>query len=413
MTLYRPEAVDGQRRRLYGSVTIHQPASLTLLTGTVAVLALVAGTFMATASFPQKEAVTGWIVPDTGMAQIYATKGGVANQVKVKVGDAVAEGQTLAVLSVDISGPEGALAPQQRALTQSRLFELDRQIAANTVREGRETARLKEHAAALRTEADHLETEYVLEQQQLTIARRQLADILPLVSKGFVAAVERDRRQQLVFSTEQSLADIRRQVDAKRAEALDADAQIRSLPMSNEIEVSQLRAQRATVAQSLAELAVQDTLSLRAPVAGRIAAVNIRAGDSAPPGTPLFVIAPTSGRLEAELLAPTRAAGFIATGQRVQLAIDAFPSERFGQVEGVVNTVSRAPITLAQVGIPLDIKEPVYRLTVHLSADHVMAYGKQQPFQPGMTLKASVVTSRRTLFQWMFDPLLAAGRTFS
>jgi membrane fusion protein len=37
-----------------------------------------------------------------------------------------------------------------------------------------------------------------------------------------------------------------------------------------------------------------------------------------------------------------------------------------------------------------------------------LAYGKDRPLQPGMTLKADVITDKRTFMRWLLDPLLAA-----
>jgi len=230
------------------------------------------------------------------------------------------------------------------------------------------------------------------------------------VTKGFVAGIEKDRREQQVFSTQQSLTELTRQIEAKRAEAADADAQARAIPATKAAALAQLRGQRASVEQSLAELSVQDTIVLRSPVAGRVAALNARPGETASPTAPLLAIAPSQGSLVAEILAPTRAAGFIAAGQKVKLMIDAFPSERFGEIEGEIQSVSRSPITAAQAGVPLDVKEAVYRVQVRLSVDYVSAYGKHQSLQPGMTLKASIVTAKRTFLEWLFDPIFAAAR---
>jgi membrane fusion protein len=410
MSLYRPEAVEAQRKRLYGHVTIHQPASAMVMTGVAAGVTVLAAVFVTTGSISRKETVGGWIVPDRGLAQIYAAKGGVAQSVLVKVGDEVKADQPLAMLSEDVSTGQGDLAPQQRAMTRQRIAELDGQLGSSALKSQQEAARLMAHARALRDEADHLVAERKLVEQQLAIARRQFSDIQPLVAKGFVATVEKDRREQIVFSTEQSLTDLTRQIDSKRSEAGDADAQARALPTTAAMDASQLRAQKSALQQTLAELATQDSTVLKAPIAGRVAAINIHPGDTVSQTGPAISIAPSSGSLVAELLAPSKAAGFIARGQKVRLLVDAFPSERFGEIEATIDTVSRAPVLAAQVGIPIDMKEPAYRITATLAKDYVDAYGKRQPLQPGMTFKASVVTAKRTFLQWFLDPLVAAGR---
>ena len=245
---------------------------------------------------------------------------------------------------------------------------------------------------------------------QLTLAQRRASDIGPLLAQGFVTQIYKDQRDTALLTAQQNLIDIQRQIDSKLADAADTDAQIRALPTTNALDLSQLRGQEGTLRQALAELEVQDTMAVSSRQSGRITAVNVHVGDAVNVSAPLFSVAPLSGKPQAELLVPTGAAGFVAPGQEVRLGIDTFPSNRFGQIEGRITTVSRSAILPAQVGIPLDVKVPVYRVIAALATDHVDAYGKPQKLQPGMTLQATVITSNRTFFQWLFDPIVAAGR---
>ena len=410
MSLYRPEVLESQRKRLYGVVTIHQPASMLLMTGVAAGVTVLAATFIATASISSKESVSGWIVPQKGVAQIYAAKVGVVQSVLIKVGDQVRAQQPLAALSQDVTTEKGDLAPQQRAMTRERISEIDRQIRIGILKSKLDAKRLMAKARALRAEAAHLVAEQQLLEQQLLMARRQLSDIQPLVAKGFVTTVERDRRQQIVLSTEQSVTDLARQIDAKRSEATDIEAEALALPTGSALEESQLRAQKTVLEQTLAELAIQDSIVLKAPISGQVAAINIHIGDTVSASGPAIAIAPTGEPLVAELLVPSKAAGFIERGQKVRLMVDAFPSERFGEIEAIVETVSSSPVVATQVGIPIDLKEPAYRVIATLGTSYFNAYGERHPLRPGMTFKAAVVTARRTFLQWILDPLLSAAR---
>jgi membrane fusion protein len=38
------------------------------------------------------------------------------------------------------------------------------------------------------------------------------------------------------------------------------------------------------------------------------------------------------------------------------------------------------------------------------------AYGKSQPLMPGMALSADILMERRTLLEWVFEPLYGLGR---
>jgi membrane fusion protein len=77
----------------------------------------------------------------------------------------------------------------------------------------------------------------------------------------------------------------------------------------------------------------------------------------------------------------------------------------------VVTSVSRTVLAPSEVAIPgLEIREPVFRIRARLDRETVAAYGERLPLQPGMLVTADVVIDRRTLFEWLLDPLYAAGR---
>ncbi|VWD58499.1 bacteriocin secretion protein [Burkholderia contaminans] len=60
---------------------------------------------------------------------------------------------------------------------------------------------------------------------------------------------------------------------------------------------------------------------------------------------------------------------------------------------------------LATSGGPIDRDGSYYRITVALNAQQVTAYGKPQPLQAGMALKADVLQERRRLYEWVLEPL--------
>ena len=125
-----------------------------------------------------------------------------------------------------------------------------------------------------------------------------------------------------------------------------------------------LRASVADLEGRLAEIAGRRAYLLRAPVAGHVSALQARVGLGADPAVPLLSIVPTGSVLQAELLVPARAIGFVAPGQTVRLAYEAFPYQRFGLHGGHVRTVSRNLLRPAELVAPIAIAEPSYRVTV-------------------------------------------------
>jgi membrane fusion protein len=110
--------------------------------------------------------------------------------------------------------------------------------------------------------------------------------------------------------------------------------------------------------------------------------------------------------MHVELLVPTRAIGFLTKGKEVVLRYDAFPHERFGQYKGMVSDIGRNVWTAGEPIGPLSAKEPVYRVDVKLERQGVTAMGQEYALRPGMLVNADLLLERRTLLEWLFEPVL-------
>lgn len=408
MSLFRPASIDAQRRRLHGSVMLRQPVRLAVFSA-VAVLVTAAGaSFLAVGHYARKETVTGWLAPEAGLAAVHAVRGGAAEAVLVRQGDLVEAGQPLIRMALDLSGADGAVAPQQRAALRARLAELDVQGAASAARHADEAQRLADRAEVASRDAARLAASRPGLAAQLTLAERAEQQGRDLAARGFMAQPEVDRRSSAVLAARLQLESLDREIAARQAEVRDLAAQRAALGPLQAGEASQLRAARSQIEVTLAELSIQDGYVLRAPIAGRVAAVSIRPGETAPVGAPVVAVAPEGSALEARLLAPTRAGGFLGEGQDVRLMVDAFPFQQFGAVQGRIVEVSRVALSPREVNAPVEVREPVFSLRVRLQTQGVEAYGERRALQPGMTVRADVVTARRSFLQWLTDPLLAA-----
>jgi membrane fusion protein len=72
--------------------------------------------------------------------------------------------------------------------------------------------------------------------------------------------------------------------------------------------------------------------------------------------------------------------------------------------------VTQTVVRPGEAPFPVQQTEPVYEVRVRLDRDYVNAYGERRRLQPGMALRADIPIDRRTLWQFLFDPILAAGK---
>ena len=60
--------------------------------------------------------------------------------------------------------------------------------------------------------------------------------------------------------------------------------------------------------------------------------------------------------------------------------------------------------------LPVALNEPAYLVTVDLAEQAVQAYGKRFPLQTGMAIDADVMLDRRSIIEWVFEPLFSLAK---
>lgn len=112
--------------------------------------------------------------------------------------------------------------------------------------------------------------------------------------------------------------------------------------------------------------------------------------------------------LEAHLMVPACAFGFIEQGQHVHLRLAAFAYQKFGQVKGIVLRVERSPIAQSQ---PSTGDQPRSRIPVRLTKQAVSANERTQHFKAGMTLEAAILQDRPRLIEGAVGPQMTAAKS--
>jgi hypothetical protein len=81
--------------------------------------------------------------------------------------------------------------------------------------------------------------------------------------------------------------------------------------------------------------------------------------------------------------------------------------QRFGFYNGTITSVSDTLLRPGESAGAVALKEPSYRVAARLERQTITAYGNEIPLRPDMPLKADIVFDRRSLIEWLFDPLLS------
>jgi len=405
---FRQQAIAAQCNTLYGDTSVAQGPRTGLLVS-VAVLVVVALlAFAAWGQYTRKEHVLGYLAPTSGLIKVYTPQAGTVLEKRVSEGQAVKQGDVLLVISSERSSTTTRDA-QAAVLTQ--LAERRDSLRREQNKQG-EIDRLAAAAVSQRMHGLANEIEQARGQLELQKSRVASAELTVKRHEGLVAshfmseaALQQkqeellDQRGQLA-NLQRSIASLTRDLDAARAELAAS-----SLKESNN--AAQISRQMSELDQQLTEADSKRTVVLTASADGVVTTILADVGQAANPNAPLMSILPAGASLEAQLLVPTRAAGFIKPGQKVALRYQAFPYQRFGHHEGEVTRVGRSVIQPGEASLPMAVTEPVYRVTVRLPSQGVQAYGQAMNLQSGMGVDADIRLDRRRVIEWIFDPLLS------
>ena len=406
--LFRKEALQARQQHGFGDIRLATPLTAGILTLSVMVLTAALSSFAALGEYTRRVRVSGALAPVMGLQTMTAPTSGRVRRLDVREGQEVRAGQVLAVVSTERQSLAGDTAGTVMVQLRAQQVQLGVDLDDLSRLEAQQSASLQQRVALLHAQLGAMAAQRDLARQQAANSAALLARIAPLGAKGYISAFEVARQQAAKLETEAQVKALDRQVIELHQQLAATKDQRAQLPLTVASQRSALERQRAGIEQSMAQVEADRAAVLRAPQSGRVSAVLVAVGQPVAAGQALLAIVPGGSALEAQLLIPSHAAGFVRPGQRVAIRYAAYAYQKFGLQAGTVQQVTQNALTQAEVGTLLGGQIPpeaLYRVRVRLDHQHVTAYGRRQPLKPGMALEADMLLERRRLLEWVFEPL--------
>ena len=297
-----------------------------------------AWTIIATASFGFVYAVfaridevvlaTGELQPLGAERPVKAPFAGVIQEILVKEGQKVNLGDTLLRFDPEVS--------RKRKETLETQIKLERK-------------RFEEESRSIKARKKGIQETINGVQRSLKTEMEIYTNILPLAEIGALQLTEtlrqRNRVEQLESEVAQSKADLE-----------EVEAQLLKLEQQSLREISDLERQLVEVGDIITKE------RLDAPVAGIIyGMVPSSPGYAATAGETLVKVVP-GGEIEAKIFVTNRDVGFLESGMKAQVRVDAFPYTQFGSIPGSLKTVGTLPVEPDQ-------QNPVPRFPAYVKLD--------------------------------------------
>jgi adhesin transport system membrane fusion protein len=348
------------------------------------------------AGFSRVEEITkaeARIIPSSREQLVQSLEGGILQQLMVREGDTVAQGQPL--LRID---PTKAASSLQEGQSKSLALQA---MAARLQAESRGTAlafpeEVRGDAELLRNETRTYEARRRgVEESVATLRRsrellaREIAMTAPMVEKGLVAEVELLRMRRQANELELQIAE---RYNRYRAEAANELTRVES-------DLGQitglLTARRDQV----------DRTVVRAPVRGTIKNIRVNTvGGVIQPGQEIMEIVPLEDRLLVEAKVRPHDVAFLRPGLPAKVKLTAYDYTIYGALDGELELISPDTLREERRGV----EETYYRVLVRTRSSSLTAGGRELPIIPGMTASVEIRTGEKSVLDYLLKPAFRA-----
>lgn len=405
---FRQEVLEFQRQRSFGEVVVLRPLSFHLLTAIAVSIAIAIIGFAYWGEYTRKAHVKGYLAPNMGLIKIYPPEAGTLIEKHVTEGQSVKRGDTLFVLSTERSSrltheAQAAAIEQLRQRRDSLKEELTKQHHIDQI----EIETLQVRIRDARAELAQIKVEMATQKQRAASAEESLRRYRSFLVKKIVSELEVRLKQDEWLDQQGKLQALERSRLGLEGKLNSLRFELSSSRLKTKNQEAVIEREISTREQELTEYESRRNIVITAPNDGIVTTILASGGQTANTASPLLSILPAGAVLEAHLLAPSRAIGFIAHDQIVALRYQPFPYQRFGSYRGRIKAISRTLITPKDADLPVNLDESVYRVIVALDAQKIKAYGEDIPLQAGTLLDADIWLDRRRIIEWILDPIIS------
>ena len=407
--LFRKEAVEHQKDKLLGDVLLFQPLSIKIISGVIISITLMILVLLFAGTYAKKETVKGYLVIDKGVAKVYAPQMGTISNVEVKEGDYVTQGQKLFTIHTEHNLENGKdVDSLLLAEYQKNIVDFQKRIETEQTLTKSEMVRLNAQLINLKQEQEQITGTVAIQAEKLAMAKDRVKTAEKLLKSGNLSDADHKKIYDDFLSTQQNYQELMRTKGNVESSLLKAKTELEQLPLQSRSRIAELEKAISDVKQRQLEVQGRGVFEVRSPVSGRVDALTAKPGQwqgNMQQSQQLMAIIPKDSQLEAEMFVPTRAIGFVNPGQTVKVRYDAFPYQRYGVYKGKIKTVSQHILHPNELGVPIEINEPVYRVVVTLDKQSIEAYGKEVPLRVGLLFEADIILENQSLIRWILDPL--------
>jgi len=378
----------------------------------------------------------GKIVPQSFLKIVQPAEQGIVREILVKDGDSVREGQVLIRMDARLSDADRRVVENELKLKELQLRRIDAELSGSPMtRQPNDPAALfaqveAQHKARRQAYLDSLDTEKAVlakARHDLQVAMEvegKLKKTVPiyrdqaegwdkLAKEGFAGKLMAMERRRLHIENEQDLRAQGYTVASLNAGIEQSEKRIAQISSSYGQQLQNERVEAAAQHHRLQqELDKQrhrsGLLELKAPQAGVVKDLATHTpGTVVAPGTILLTLVPQNEPLVAEVWVSNTDAGFVRPNQKTRIKLAAYPFQKYGMLDGVVQQISADAQEKSNdpAGSARPFQDAAYRALIDLDKSYLNSQGQRLQLVPGMLVNAEIHLGTRSVLEYLLSPI--------
>ena len=382
----------------------------------------------------------GHLVPETYIKIVQPSDAGIVQEILVKEGDQVKQGQVLMRMDTQVARADEKTIANDLALRTLQLRRIDAELAGKPLfkkpddpddlfrqiesqyRDHRQSYVdvLEQAQEALKKSQHEYDSarEVLTKLQQITPILKQQADSYADMGKdGYVPQMtvldkQRDylEKSQDLRAQQSTIASLEAAVNQARKQVDQITSKYRSDLQNERVEAE---GQHRKLEQDwLKQEHKSELLELKAPQSGIVKDIATHTiGTVVSPGTVLLSIVPENEPLVAEIMIKNDDVGFVYPQQKVKVKLASYPFAEYGMLDGVVTRIQADSDSDTQSQNKDQSKDKqqhspsVYKAIISLSSQVLESEGKNLKLVPGMQVVAEINQGSRTVMRYLLSPV--------
>lgn len=385
----------------------------------------------------------GKLVPRSYVKIVQPAEAGIVEEIMVSEGGSVAAGEVLMRMNTLLNEAESRALQADYERKRLALRRIDAELGSSPFRVQSDDPPTLALEVAAQYQANRRALEAALDEERarLARARRDLAAaeqvktrieaVLPhyrdqdlayqkLVRDGFAGNLMGSDKRRERIEKEQELITQGHLIESARAGIAQSEKKLAQIDSdarrSLHAERNETQAAFDRLAQELAKQAHRKALhELRAPQAGVVKDLATHSsGTVVQQGTVLLTLVPKGDILRAEVWVSNEDIGFVRKAQPARIKLAAYPFQKYGMLDGVVEHVSAdaaEPGAGAAASGPGDGARGTalrYKALVSLQQTALEIDGERLELSPGMQASAEIHLGHRSVIEYLFSPVQKA-----